>query len=376
MPKRKAADPKENKRIDILTRGGSNKLRSHIREFSIQLLKNSQTSVGGFVSYPYEDDNKTIRLGYCVFACFALETVEEYEVSRKFYSWALDNLRKNKDKINDIVERVREGVVPPENELLTCVFNPDGSKLQGSVCHSLGDYGALLWGLVEHVHRSGDEFMIEEYSGEIDSLIDYLKSLWKFPSRDFWGANPDKLHASTLAQVAGGLNWINAYLMRKDVDEASNEIQSFLWSRFVDDDHLASSYDVLKDQASGLDATILLLASPFQVVASEDPLLKKTANLIERSVLEGGEELGEKTDTMRVIPTALLLALYYKSAKKNEEVEKFLEWVETKAVGNEILTEFGGEVKLARAGTSSMNVKKPSPSVLSHALYLMASSKR
>jgi len=346
-----------------------------IQEFSVQLLKGSQLKTGVFISRPYEQGSRIVRLGHCVFACFALDLIGEHENSRRFYSWALEGLRKREGKIRSIVKKVKEGVTPVEHELLTSAFNPDGSELGEDDHHNLGDYGALLWGFVEHVHRSGSESLIDEYENEIRNLVEYLSSLWQLPSRDFWNLNPDKIHVSTLAQVAGGLNWINAYLMRGDIDKTSNEIQSFLWSKFVEEDHLTSSYDVLKDQCGGLDATILLLASPFQVVSGEDPILKRTASLIEHSFLEEERDARErKYNVARVIPAALLLTLYYKSVKSNKNAEKVLSWVEAAAMENKILPEFDekGFVSSLKHGYDT-SVRKTSPSILSHALYLIAS---
>lgn len=370
MPKRKTTPP------DDEIKKGKNIRMQPLYEFSIQLLKDSQVGIGGFLSYPYEEDNRFIRLGHCVYACFALDLTGEHEKTRKFYSWALENLKKKENKIKNIVKKTKDGFVPMENELLASTFNSDGSDMVGDIPHNLGDYGALLWGLVEHVHRSGNEFLIDENFKEIENLIDYLSNLWHLPSRDFWNSCPDKIHISTLAQVAGGLNWINAYLMRRDIDETSNEIQSFLWSKFVEEDHLTSSYDALKDKVSGLDATILLLASPFQVVSGEDPILRRTANLIERALFGDENKVsGEKDNIMRMIPAALLLTLYYKSVKGDKNAEKILSWVEMTAIENKILPEYiEKDFILARKHICGVSTKKPSPSILSHALYLIAST--
>ncbi|MEM2842008.1 MAG: hypothetical protein QW201_01745, partial [Thermoproteota archaeon] len=61
--------------------------------------------------------------------------------------------------------------------------------------------------------------------------------------------------------------------------------------------------------------------------------------------------------------------------KGDKNAEKILSWVEMTAIENKILPEYiEKDFILARKHICGVSTKKPSPSILSHALYLIAST--
>ena len=167
-------------------------------------------------------------------------------------------------------------------------------------------------------------------------IIKYLSNFWNEPSYDCWEENPDKIHTSTLACIAGGLSHINNYLQSNEISELVNKITSFIKDKCVIGEHFAKFYDPHTDRAKGIDASLLWLVYPFRVFEPEDPLFRNTVALMEKKLLEpdgGVHRYPEDTyyGGGEWIILSAWLAWHYIETGRKDEAWKLIEWIESTA---------------------------------------------
>jgi GH15 family glucan-1,4-alpha-glucosidase len=110
-------------------------------------------------------------------------------------------------------------------------------------------------------------------------VADYLSELWMLPCYDCWEEFPDNVHPHTLAAIFGGLQ-AHTELTGKNHQIVTDTIQNRLLA-----DAKVFGHFVKFPNSPAVDASLIGLAIPYGVIALDDPLMLKTIEHIESTIL-------------------------------------------------------------------------------------------
>lgn len=314
--------------------------------YSLELIGRAQAPTGAIVAaLNYKTyDYSWLRDGS--FAAYALDVAGEHAAAAAFYRWAGRVVATQREKVDRLVAATADGGID---------FNPDDPavvlptryRVDGEVDKTpwgnfqLDGYGTWLWGLAEHVRRSGDELIPRERAIQdaVEVTVEYLLSLWRLPNYDCWEEQHHKVHVSTLAAIWGGLRAANGWLKRNDIERALNEIREFVTAHGVADGHLVKFIGT-----RAVDASLLWAAAPFGLFGVDDLIMRATADEIDKKLRVGGGGVHRYADDTYygggewTILTCWL-GWYRALRGERDEALRLLAWVEAQADENGHLPE-------------------------------------
>ena len=304
---------------------------------SINIILKYQSKYGSYVASPNFRQYQYCWIRDGVFIAYAMDLAGYYGSSRRFHEWVAKVVERYSWKVKRLVEKLERGECRGQSEYLHTRYTLEGFESSGQWPNKQFDgYGAWLWGLAEHVKLAGEEHLLDTYRNQIKLVVEYLTRFWSESCYDCWEENPDKIHTSTLACIAGGLNSVNKYLKDGEVANTVDKITSFIASKCVVGERFAKYYDPQADTAAGLDSSLLWLVYPFKVFKADDPLFRHTVASIEEKLLEpegGVHRYPEDTyygGGEWIILTAWL-AWHYAENNRGEDAIKLLKWIESTA---------------------------------------------
>jgi GH15 family glucan-1,4-alpha-glucosidase len=298
---------------------------------SVSILEENQHESGAFVTAPGHDTYRPfcwIRDGS--FCAYALDLAGMPELSEGFHSWVNGVVKMYSEKIARVIE---PGGSHDSGEYLHPRFRPDGSEGETPWQNfQLDCYGQWLWALAQHVEGVDDKNLIDRfYSSSINPLVKYLTRLWQEPCSDCWEEYPRKIHPSTIASVAGGLKAMNTYLNDGDVEDCIYACTDFLINECTLDNTFVKFIGSDK-----VDASLIWLSAPFDVIDVRDPIISNTVGKIEGSLVS--EEGGCKRNLEDTyygggewIPTTGFLGWHKFLSGDKEGAKKHLRWIEEQA---------------------------------------------
>lgn len=350
---------------------------------STTLILWNQHSEGAYVASPLFSNYAYCWFRDGTFTAYAMDLAGETKSADRFYQWGSRVLLRKKPQVEQLLAKKRRGEPIGQNEFLNARFHLNGHDDDAEWGHfQLDGYGTWLWGLVQHLKRTGETGLTGRYREAVDTAVDYLLAFWREPNHDCWEENGDKIHPSTLACIYGGLNSIAPYLRRSDVQEASREIRTFLlenatasgrFVKYVNGDASIGCPDV--------DASLLWLTVPFAVFAPDDPVMHTTIEAIEKTLLrEGGVHRYPEDHYYGggqwILLTAWLGWVYAETGRK-EEARRCLEWIAAQADEHGRLPEQVSGSLLhadARGGWMKRWGTPANPLLWSHAMFVILSS--
>lgn len=348
----------------------------NLRKISIDVIKQYQYSSGAYVACPNFENYQYSWLRDGSFIAYAMDRVGEYESAEKFYRWVHQVIGKHHEKLVKLFEKFNSGITPVSSDFLPCRYTLEGEEVKDEWPNfQLDGYGTWLWGLSQHVERTGRRELLREFSTSIDDTITYLQTFWDHPNSDCWEENEDKVHPSTLACIHGGLSSINAYLQRQDIETVTKRIKNYLENEAILENRFVKYIG-----SNSVDASLLWLAVPFGVYSPEHPYVTNTVKIIEERILHEGGVHRFPEDTYYGGGEWLLLSSwlgwYYASVNRWEDAKKQMLWVESQADDNGLMA----EQSLAHVNDPSY-IRKwtlqwgpvAKPLLWSHAMYLVLS---
>ena len=217
-------------------------------------------------------------------------------------------------------------------------------------------------------------------------MADYLSALWFRPCYDCWEEFPNHVHPHTLAAIYGGLQ-AHAELTGKNHQAVTDAIQKQLFAGTESFGQFVKFPDSL-----AVDASLLGLAIPYGVVAPDDPIMLKTVEHIEATILRDRGLHRYADDSYYgggawILLTAWLGWYYIELSAQRPDLEADLKqkiqicqsWIESRAESNLDLPEQVAE-NLNVPSYHSMWTKRwgdiASPLLWSHAKYIILCSKK
>jgi len=219
--------------------------------------------------------------------------------------------------------------MPPARFTLEGELEPPAEGGEAWPNFQLDCYGTWLWALNEHVERGGE--LTEEHRAAGRVVSEYLQAAGTAACFDCWEEHPGFRHTSTLAAVVAGLRGAARLLDEPSATAKADAVIGLLGAEHT----LAGAY-VRSSQDTRVDASLLWLVVPYDVVELEDPIMRATIERV-RSELTGptGGLRRYLGDTFyggsEWILTAASLALVDLRRGDRKRAEAGLAWIEAQA---------------------------------------------
>ena len=348
---------------------------STLYESSIKIIKKNQSSSGAFIASPNFPTYQYCWFRDGSFISYSMDLVGEHQSSQLFHHWAIRTILKYRPKIAKCIEQVNKGNHLEDMDYFHSRFTLDGSELSDDWGHNqLDGLGTWLWAFVQHLSLTKQTEFSPECIEATQLIRDYLMGLWKYPCFDCWEERPDRIHTYTLASIYGGLNNLARFFTDDIAKKAADEIRIFILQNSIQNGHFSKHIG-----SSEIDANLLGLASPYEIIDFDDAIMKRTVELIENQLQLSSIGVHRfPSDSYYgggawILLTAWL-GWYYSKMGRTDQTQKIMEWIEKQKTENGELPE---QVKKDLLVPSRYNewVKRwgdiASPLLWSHGMYLI-----
>lgn len=344
-------------------------------EKSIAIILNNQDQHGGYIACPTFKQYQYYWFRDGSFIAYAMDIAGQTHSAERFHTWAINTILKNKTKFLHIAQKKENKSVNSSTDFFHCRFNADGSNADGDwAYHQLDGLGAWLWSFGNHYHIKGISKLSTEQDEAINLVYSYLQTLWDTPCYDCWEENVNSVHTYTLAAIYRGLKTINYIHPIQGLPELVNQIQEYICQNLYINGVFQKS---TSDQ--GIDANLLGLSIPFNVIDKDDNYFIKTLNTIETNLLTQKYGLHRyQGDTYYGGGEWILLSAWlgwvYANQGNYSQAREILQWIEAQfteegflpeQTGNNLLHPIFFEVWQRKWGTIA------SPLLWSHAMHII-----
>lgn len=335
---------------------------------SLEVIKEGQHESGGYVASPNFPTYHYSWFRDGSYIAYSMDLAGEFESSGNFHKWAVANILKRENELNDFLDGRREDY----SEILHTRYTLTGEE--GSEeweNFQLDSFGIWIWSLEEHLKLSG-KMASANVKRAVSLVSSYLEALWQKNCYDCWEENKDKVHTYTLATIYRGL-LSGGSILDTDHSEVCRDIEERLTTRGCRNGHF-----VKYEGTDAVDSNLLGLYFPCSVLSVDHPMMMKTVDKIVADLYRSGGLHRYRLDTyygggIWILLTAWLGITFLGSGNRMK-AEDILNWIVDKA---------GSEGNLAEQITDSLN--DPSylprwnekwgvsadPLLWSHAMYII-----
>lgn len=252
---------------------------------SIEIILENQSAGGGYIASPNFPTYHYCWFRDGSFIAYAMNLAGQHESANRFHQWVAERVNGRKDLVCASIVKVRSGENLTEAEILHTRYRLDGTDGEPGNWPNfqLDGFGTWLWALNEHHKQNLPTQFSKELFDAAELVANYLSELWSLPCYDCWEELPDYVHPHTLAAIYGGLQ-AHTELTGKSHEAVTDKIRKQLLDGAETFGHF-----VKFPNSPAVDASLLGLAVPYGVVASDDPIMLKTVERIEATILcDGG----------------------------------------------------------------------------------------
>ncbi len=355
---------------------------------SIEIILENQSAGGSYIASPNFPTYHYCWIRDGSFIAYAMDLAGQHGIAHRFHHWVAERINERKDLVRTGLVKARSGARLTESEILHTRYRLDGTNgEQGNWPNfQLDGFGTWLWALNEHQKQSPEIRLSQDLLDAAELVADYLSELWPLPCYDCWEEFPDSVHPYTLAAIYGGLQ-AHATLTDRNHQSVTDAIRKRLLADAQPFGHFVKFPD-----APAVDASLLGLVVPYGVVAPDDPIMLKTVEWIESTILHDGGLHRYAEDSYYgggawVLLTAWLGWYYIELATKcpdlspglQQKIQTCQSWIESRA---------GENLNLPEQVAEDLNVPSyysiwaerwgeiASPLLWSHAKYIILRSKK
>jgi GH15 family glucan-1,4-alpha-glucosidase len=315
---------------------------------SIEIILQNQSENGAYIASPNFPTYHYCWFRDGSFIAYAMDLAGQHASAKRFHEWVAQRVNERKDLVRYGLAKARSGEKLTEAEILHTRYRLDGTDGEPGNWPNfqLDGFGTWLWALNEHRGQNPDAQLPGELLDASDLIADYLSELWSLPCYDCWEEFPDHVHPHTLAAVYGGLQ-AHTKLTGKDHRLVTDEIYGRLLANARSFGHFAKF-----SNSPAVDASLLGLAVPYGVVPLDDPLMLRTVEYMESTIVRDGGLHRYAEDSYYgggawVLLTAWLGWYYAELAKQQPAMASLLSgkiqacqhWIEARASQNDWLPE-------------------------------------
>jgi len=267
--------PAERARVDALVR------------HSLSVIERNQAPTGAYLASPSFPVYRYSWFRDGAFIADAMSRAGNTASGGAFFGWCHRVLVDRAAQIESLLERRADGEPIPREDFLPCRYTLDGEETHQDWWEfQLDGYGTWLWALDRHALRHGTS--LRDFADGAELTVRYLAAFWAEPCYDWWEEHPDRRHTSTLAALHGGLSAAAGWdVLRPDVRAearaAAGEIRARVLDEGVRDGHLVKWLD-----GRDLDASLIACATPFRLLAPDEPLMVATIAALEAEIAHRG----------------------------------------------------------------------------------------
>jgi GH15 family glucan-1,4-alpha-glucosidase len=297
---------------------------------SIQVILTNQAPTGAYIASPSFHPYRYSWFRDGAFIAHAMDLMGERESARRFHDWAASTVLRQADKAQHAIERARRGKSLGDDYLHTR-YTLEGEEGDDDWPNfQLDGFGTWLWALAQHLRLRGGR-LPSHWRQAVRLIGSYLAALWRFPCFDLWEEHPDKIHPYTLAAIYAGLQAATTLTGGEAWPATCDEIRRFVLEHSVRHGHLVKYVG-----SEAVDASLLGVATPYRLLAPDDPIMRATVARIEADLRhQSGGVHRYAEDTYYgggewVLLTAWL-GWHYAEIGEYERARKLLSWVEAQA---------------------------------------------
>ena len=238
----------------------------------IRIILENQHEGGAYVASPSFSQYPYCWLRDGAFIAHTMDCAGEHGSARAFHAWVARTVGKLEPHIRDLIAVRERGERPDHAHMPSARFTLDGEwEKDDWPSFQLDGYGQWLWSLGSHVRVT--EELPDDVRAAACIVADYLVVFWDEPCYDAWEEGRTQQHTSTLASLCAGFR--AAAPLSAGYAEAAEEVWRFIKDRCVADGHFTK---YVRNRA--VDASLLWLATPFDLVRDNDPVFARTLELI------------------------------------------------------------------------------------------------
>lgn len=232
------------------------------------------------------------------FIAHALDLAGEHGSAGRFHAWVAASLLPLEGHVDGLIAARAAREPLGEFDFLPARFAVTGEWVRdGWPNFQLDGYGQWLWGLTAHARLGGE--LTPDVAAAAALVVRYLAAFWKEPCYDSWEEHRSQLHTATLASVAAGMRDVAAlaaaspgawaasgaapFEVAATADQVARAAREFMLAECV-----VNGAFVKHVRNPAVDASLLWLATPFDLVAVDDPRMLATVSRLERELLGGG----------------------------------------------------------------------------------------
>lgn len=341
---------------------------------SLHIIQAGQSVTGAYVASPTFSQYGYSWLRDGAWIAYGMDCAGQHASASAFYNWVGHTLTQHHDRLEKLLAKITQGETPDEHDYLPTRFTLDGAIDHEIFWQNfqLDGYGTWLWTLAAHLQMTHAD-LPDSLRPAVEMSLRYIAALWQSPNYDCWEEHREQIHLSTLAALYGGVNAAQTFAPSLVPPGLPEKISQFALER-----GLAPDGHFMKFLGNHeVDASLLWLAVPYNLVEVSDPRFLKTLAKIEQDLLKSGV-YRYQADTYYgggewILLTAWLGWAYVKLGRI-DEARQLLRWIEAQATPNGELPEQVATHVLdvsylphweTRWGTSAC------PLLWSHAMYLV-----
>lgn len=257
---------------------------NNLYQRSIEIILENQSASGAYIASPNFSTYHYCWFRDGSFIAYAMDLAGQHASAQRFHQWVAERVNERKELVRTGIAKARAGEKLTEAEILHTRYRLDGTDGEPGNWPNfqLDGFGTWLWALNEHHKQNPETQLSQELLDAAELVADYLSELWALPNYDCWEEFPDHVHPHTLAAIYGGLQ-AHTELAGMNHQDVTDAIRKQLLSGAETFGHFVKFPD-----APAVDASLLGLAVPYGLVAVDDPLMVKTVEYIEATILRNG----------------------------------------------------------------------------------------
>jgi GH15 family glucan-1,4-alpha-glucosidase len=343
---------------------------------SIEIILANQAPSGAYVASPTFPVYRYCWLRDGAFIADAMSRAGDVTSAEAFFGWCAKVLTSRRTRVQSLVARRLAGDAIPAADFLHTRYTLDGAESDTEWWNfQLDGYGTWLWALDAHTKRHGRS--IDPFVDGAELSAAYIAAFWDQPSYDWWEEHADHRHSSTLAAIYAGLRATGRWpgispAVRGASADAASAIEAAVRSDASRLGHLAKW-----SGGTAVDASLVAVSTPFDLLAADDPVMQATVERIEAELVHDGGVHRYRSDTYYgggewLLLSALLGWHRLRSGDESGAVRQ-LEWVAAQAAPTGELPEQVDDHLLApEAEQAWLDRWGPiaTPLLWSHAMYL------
>ncbi len=303
--------------------------RTRLRDLSLSLILENQHSSGAFVASPTFSQYGYSWLRDGAYIAYSVLVSGYLEETHAYINWVADVIDRYKYKVDELPAHLASDIPLINNWFFSARYTVDGDEDASDWPNfQIDGYGSWLWLVGEYLKEA--KTPISAYWESCAAVVvSYLELVWNIPNSDCWEEFPEHVHPATLSCIAGGLTGIAPYVpgaLATRCKTLSGTITEFLYETV----HSGGFFPKYVGSET-IDASLLWLCVPYNVIPPLDPAMIKTVERIEREItIEGGVKRYPQ-DTYygggRWIILSAYLGWYYLQIGNAKRAGEMLDWI-------------------------------------------------